>query len=223
MNSKRRYMRMLALGLAAVLVCSSLTGCLKRKKTAYQTYMINLLDVNYKGDFTGYVKDNNGDEETAAGVYEDSIGYLADQLITHYSLDNSDSNAARDAFVDAAKVIYKGSKYEVSRAYKGGNGYCVDVTVYPMNILNQAYDDIYEYTDEYNKKIASGEFNNTEKEEYERQFAEGVANILKSKAENMDYLSPVVVTVKIVDGDGYYSVDPADLKKVDATMLAVEN
>ena len=36
----------------------SLTGCGQKKATAYQSYVKNLLDVNYKGDYTNYIKEN---------------------------------------------------------------------------------------------------------------------------------------------------------------------
>lgn len=38
----------------------------------------------------------------------------------------------------------------------------------------------------------------------------------------MEYLSPVVVSVKIVDDGEFYSVDGTDLANVDASMLAIE-
>lgn len=218
----KHHSKLIILGLAATLVMTSLTGCLHRKKTTYQTYMQNVLDVNYKGSFDGYVKDNDGSEDDAATMYNDSIDYLAGQLINHYSLNNAESEDVNTIFDETAKVIYSKAKYEVSRAYKSGDDYCVDVTVYPMNILNQAFDDVFSYIDDYNKKISSGEFNNTAKEDYEKEFAQGIADILQSKSSDMDYLSPIVVTVKIVDDGDYYSVDPSGLAKVDATMLAIE-
>ena len=46
----KHHSKLVILGLAATLVMTSLTGCLHRKKTTYQTYMQNVLDVNYKGD-----------------------------------------------------------------------------------------------------------------------------------------------------------------------------
>ena len=91
-----------------------------------------------------------------------------------------------------------------------------------MDILNQAFDDVFAYIDDYNKKISAGDFNNTTKEDYEKEFAQGVSDILKSKSEDMNYLSPVVVSVQIVDDGSYYSVEPSDLAKVDASMLAIE-
>ena len=48
----KHHSKLVILGLAATLVMTSLTGCLHRKKTTYQTYMQNILDVNYKGSLT---------------------------------------------------------------------------------------------------------------------------------------------------------------------------
>lgn len=48
----KHHSKLVILGLAATLVMTSLTGCLHRKKTTYQTYMQNILDVNYKEALT---------------------------------------------------------------------------------------------------------------------------------------------------------------------------
>ena len=125
----KHHSKLVILGLAATLVMTSLTGCLHRKKTTYQTYMQNILDVNYKGSFDGYVKDNDGSEEDASAMYSDSIDYLAGQLINHYSLNNAETDEVDAIFDETAKVIYSKAKYEVSRAYKSGSDYYVDVTV----------------------------------------------------------------------------------------------
>ena len=117
----KHHSKLVILGLAATLVMTSLTGCLHRKKTTYQTYMQNVLDVNYKGSFDGYVKDNDGSEEDASAMYSDSIDYLAGQLINHYSLNNTETDEVDAIFDETAKVIYSKAKYEVSRAYKSGS------------------------------------------------------------------------------------------------------
>lgn len=169
----KHHSKLVILGLAATLVMTSLTGCLHRKKTTYQTYMQNVLDVNYKGSFDGYVKDNDGSEEDASAMYSDSIDYLAGQLINHYSLNNAETDEVDAIFDETAKVIYSKAKYEVSRAYKSGSDYYVDVTVYPMDILNQAFDDVFAYIDDYNKKISAGDFNNTTKEDYRERICPG--------------------------------------------------
>ena len=221
-NHLKRYSRLMLLGLTTAFTLTSLTGCLHRKKTTYQTYMQNILDVNYKGSFDGYVDDNDGSKDDAQAMYDDTIDYLSDQLINHYSLANADSDEVKSIFNETAKTIYSRAKYEVSQAYKNGDDYYVDVTVYPMDILNQAFDDVFAYIEESNKKIAAGDFNNTEKEDYEAQFAQGVADIIQDKSSSMEYRSPVVVSVKITDDGDYYCADPSGLSQVDASMLAIE-
>lgn len=218
----RNHFRLIILGLAVTLVMGLMTGCAHRKKTTYQTYMQNVLDVNYKGDFNGYVSDNDGSETEASAMYSETITYLANQLMNHYSLGNAASDDIRSTFEDVARVIYSKSKYEVSQAYKSGDDYVVDVTVYPMNILNQSFDEIFAYIDEYNTKVANGDYEDTSKEDYEKEFADGIAGILRDKASDMEYLSPVVVSVTIVDDGEYYSADTSGLSSVDASMLAIE-
>lgn len=218
----KRYSKLMIFGLTATLAMTSITGCMHRKKTTYQTYMQNILDVNYKGDFNGYVDDNEGSKDDAQTMYNDTIDYLSDQLINHYSLANADSDQVKEIFNETAKTIYSRSKYEVSQAYKNGDDYYVDVTVYPMDILNQAFDDVFAYIEDSNKKIAAGDFNNTVKEDYETQFAQGVADILQDKSSSMEYRSPVVVSVKITDDGDYYCADSSGLSQIDASMLAIE-
>ena len=91
-----------------------------------------------------------------------------------------------------------------------------------MDILNQSFDDVFAYIEEYNQKIAAGDFNNTTKEDYETQFAQGVADILNDKSSDIEYRNPVVVSVKITDDGDYYCADSAGLSQVDASMLAIE-
>ncbi len=200
----------------------SLTGCAHKKKTAYQTYVQNLLDVNYKGDFDNYIKNTGGKESDAVSMHEDCISYLANQLITHYSLDNAKSVDINDTYRELAAEIYSKTKYEVSEGYKKGSEYYVDVTVHPLNILNQAYDEIFKYIDAFNKSVTAGKYNNYTKEDYEATFAEGIADILNSKITSIEYTEPVTVSVKMVDDGEYYYIDTTDLAKLDASMLALE-
>lgn len=214
--------KLLLLGLVTTFALTSMTGCLQRKKTAYQSYMQNILDVNYKGSFDGYVDDSEGSKDDAQTMYDDTIDYLSGQLINHYSLANTDSDEVTSIFNETAKTIYSKAKYEVSQAYKNGDDYYVDVTVYPMDILNQAFNDVFAYIEDMNKKVSAGEFNNTTKEDYEAQFAKGISDILQAKATDMEYRSPVVVSVKITDDGDYYCAEASGLSQVDASMLAIE-
>ena len=61
-----------------ILTCLfAFTGCGQKKVTAYQSYVKNLLDVNYKGDYTTYVKQKKGNEPDALALDEDCLSKLA--------------------------------------------------------------------------------------------------------------------------------------------------
>ncbi|MCQ5120581.1 hypothetical protein NE701_15480, partial [Coprococcus eutactus] len=62
-NHLKRDSRLMLLGLTTTFTLASLPGCLHRKKTTYQTYMQNNLDVNNKASFDGYVDDNHGSKD----------------------------------------------------------------------------------------------------------------------------------------------------------------
>lgn len=219
MNKKMKFS---AFTLILVIIVSLLAGCAHKKKTAYQTYIQNLLDVNYKGDFDNYIKESGGKETDAVSMHGECIAYLANQLISHYSLDNAKSVTINDTYQKLAEEIYSHAKYEVSESYREGSDYYVDIKIYPINILNQAYNDVFNYIDTFNKNVSSGTYNNYTKEDYEEVFAQGIADILKSKAGNIEYAEPVTVSVKMIDDGEYYYIDKDDLAKLDAAMLSLE-
>lgn len=219
MNKKIKFT---ALALVLVILISSLAGCAHKKKTAYQTYIQNLLDVNYKGNFEDYIKESGGKETDAVSMHGECIAYLANQLITHYSLDNAKSITINNTYQKLAEEIYSHAKYEVSEGYKKGSDYYVDIKVYPLNILNQVYDEVFHYIDTFNKNVSAGTYNNYTKEDYEEVFAQGIADILQSKSANIEYAEPVTVSVKMIDDGEYYYIDKDDLARLDAAMLALE-
>jgi hypothetical protein len=200
-----------------------LSGCGQNKKTAYQQYIQNLLDVNYKGIFTSYVNDNGGNESDAINMYEDCTSHLSEQLIAHYNLNTNKSVDVNSTFTSVAKDIYGAAKYDVSEAYKENGAYYVDVTVYPMDILEQSYNDIMSYIETFNTDIANGVYNDYTEEEYGNTFALGIASILSEQAKNMSYKEPVVIKALLEDDGEYYSISKESLAEIDAAVIAVES
>ena len=108
-----------------ILICLfAFTGCGQKKVTAYQSYVKNLLDVNYKGDYTNYVKQNKGNETDALALYQDCLSNLANQLITHYNLNTNQSVEVNQTFTTVAAAIYNDARYEVSESYKENGTVC---------------------------------------------------------------------------------------------------
>lgn len=213
----------IALGLICLFTLCSLCSCGNNKKTTvYQSYVQNLMDVNYKGIYTGYVEDNGGNESDAAAMHQECIDHLAEQLIAHYSLNNAQSLKIKETFATIAESIYSQAKYSVSESYKENGEYYVDVTIYPLNILNQSYDGVLQYIEQFNADVNAGLYNNYTKEQYEETFALGIANILTDQTKSMAYQDPITLKIAIVDDGEYYSISAEDLINIDQYIIAIE-
>ena len=184
--------------------------------------MKNLLDVNYKGDYTNYIKENKGNETDALAMYQECLSNLANQLISHYNLNTNKSVEVTQTFTTLATTIYSNAKYEVSESYKENGDYYVDVTIYPIAVLDQSYDEIMSYIEDFNKDVNNGVYNDVKKEEYDKKFANGIASILTSHAENPEYKDAVVVKALINDDGEYYSIASDSLTEIDQAMVATE-
>lgn len=220
MKQRRNY---ITVGLLIFVCLLSLTGCGQKKKTAYQNYVKNLLDVNYKGDYANYVKENKGNETDALAMYQECLSNLSNQLITHYNLNTNQSVDVNETFADVAASIYQAAKYDVSESYKENGDYYVDVTIYPLDILNQSYDEILSYIEAFNKDVADGVYNDVTKEVYNEKFASGIASILSANAENPEYKDAVVIKALITDDGEYYSISADSLKEIDKAIIATES
>lgn len=56
------------------------------------------MDVNFKGNFNKYIKDDNGNESDALSMYEDCASNLGSQLLKHYSASNVSSVTVSERF-----------------------------------------------------------------------------------------------------------------------------
>jgi hypothetical protein len=206
------------------LIITTLSGCRShKKKVVYQQYVQDLMDVNYKGIYDGYEKNEGGSESDAVTMHEDCVSTLANQLISHYSLDNATTVNINNAFIEVARTIYSHADYSVSESYKKDGNYYVDVTIYPIDILNQAYDDIMSHIDSFNTAVAAGKYNSYTEEQYEETFGLGISNILLRTCENIEYQDAVVVTVQIIDDGDYYCISAEDLTAINNAIIALED
>jgi hypothetical protein len=150
------------------------------------------------------------------------VAQLSEQLISHYNLNSNKSIDVNNLFTDVARSIYSAANYEVSEGYKENGEYYVDVTIYPMDILNQSYDEIMSYIEQFNTDISNGVYNDYTEEEYGNTFASGIADILSENAKQMTYAEPMIVKALITDDGEYYSISSDSLTEIDNVMIALE-
>ncbi|MCM1494674.1 MAG: hypothetical protein NC089_02640 [Bacteroides sp.] len=211
-----------AAGFLAVLIILSLTGCslMGNSKKTYANYVQSLLDVNYKAEFTEYMKITNSTQEEAQVVYDDGLDYLADALMTAYGINDVEGSDIRSQFVELAKEIYSHASYEIGEVTKTDGVYQVTVNIQPIDILLITYEDVVAYIEDINQRVTNGEYNDYELDDYEIEYAQGIIDILKEAMPNIGNGETIPVTVTILDNDEYYYISDADFLALDKAILA---
>lgn len=200
----------------------SLTGCKDKAVSKYQNYVKSLIALNYLGATDDYIKSTGANKEDAQALYDSNVNLLARNILTYYNITISDSPELDDKFLNLAKTIYSKVNYNVSKARKDGSVYLVDVTIYPIDLFNQAAPEVTKYVEKFNKGVSKGDYNDYTMDEYENEFASGMLDILTDASLNMTYTDPVTVTVEIIaDGETYYISD-RDFLRIDAAMFSTD-
>ena len=199
--------------LVCIALLLSLTGC-GTNPSNYQAYVKSLITSNYLGVTDEYVRLTGANEEDAESTYLQNVTRLADNLSMYYNLDISADPELAPAMVDLAKQIYGKAKFDVGTPYKDNNINYVDVTIYPIDIINQTNSDVAAYVAGFNQALENGDYNDYTKEEYEYEFASGIIGILAGAVESIDYSTPETVKVRIITTEDSYYIGSEDFRNI---------
>lgn len=198
----------------------SFTGCEEKEIKRYQTYMKSLIAINYLGATEDYIEATGANQEDAEALYNSNIDLLTNNLLAYYQVQTDHAPEIRDGFSDLAKNIYSKVNYKVDKARKDGSVYLVDVTVYPIMLFQQTSTDVTAYVNAFNDRVAAGDFNDYTVEDYQKEFGQGLLDILNAACITMEYGDAQVITVEIIeDGDKFYISD-RDFLKIDNAMIS---
>jgi len=207
--------------LICVVLLLNLTGC-GADTSNYQAYVKSIITSNYLGVTDEYVKLTGANVEDAEATYLQNVTRLADNLSMYYSLDISTDPELAPAMVDLAKKIYGKAKFDVGKAYKDNNINYVDVTIYPIDIVNQTNSAVAEYVNGFNEAVARGDYNDYTKEEYEYEIASGIIGILAGAVESIEYSDPETVKVRIITTEDSYYIGSEDFKNIDQYIILTD-
>ena len=210
---------------AAFILCISfllsLTAC-GGAKGDYQGYVNSLITANYIGVSDGYVKITGANEEDVEALYLQNVARLASNLSDYYSLDIWNDTELSRAMTTLSRKIYGCVKFDVGKPYRDNNIDYVDVTIYPIDIINQTNDEVVAYINGFNEAVDRGDYDNYSKEEYEYEYASGIMGILADAVNNITYAEPEVVKVRIIVSDDTFYIGNEDFRNIDRCMILSE-
>ena len=179
-----------------------------------------MITANYLGTSDEYIKTTGANRADAEAIYLQNATRLANNLNKYYGLEISSDTELAPRMTEVAKQIYSKIRYEVSAPRMDNSIYYVDVTIYPINILNDTHDYVTEYVGMFNQKVMNGEYNNYSKEDYRHEFASGIIDILEEGTKKLTYKDPQTVTVRIIEGKDTYYISDDDFRAIDALVIA---
>ena len=203
-----------------VTFCTLLTGCTPKVEKRYQQYVKALISLNYLGVSEDYLAATGSSEADAQALYEKNIDYLTDNLLAYYQVRVDNAPEIREQYRELAKHIYSKINFSVSKAYKYGSVYLVDITIYPIDLFNQTAPEVSAYIEKFNEDVANGVYNDYDIAQYETAFSTGLLDILNKGCDQMTYADPIQLTAEIVEEGKTYYLTERDLLDIDACMFS---
>lgn len=204
--------------------CGQLAGILAGGFDA-SGYVQGILDSTYKGIYDKYMETTDATEEEAQAGYEGGLeveaNYLAQYLgFGDYFASEEMDPTLKQEMVDYYRDLYSNAKYEVGEAVKTDSGYNVEVSIEPINILNDAMDDLNAYLDDFSTRTENGEFDALSDADYYKTYGEGAMEILNGYLDSFTYADTTTIVVLVYEeSDGLYTISDNDFNNLDANMV----
>lgn len=228
--------KFLAAALGLLLACS-LAACgggggLTAEDAAL--YVKGLLDETYLGVFDeDYLALVDLTEEEAGETYRQGLEVSYQYLSKNFQFDDAYvTDETRQAAVDLMAEIYSRARYQVGEPVKTGDGFTLEVTVQPIDLIPRVVE---KYMEEYSDAFSQTYAGTTREEvdalpadeaeafwtKYENDWAMGVVELFRTHLGELDHLEPVSLIVRVEpDEDGYYTLSDTDFANLDYLILA---
>lgn len=217
---KHNVKKLLALALSAVLCLGVLSGC--GSSFSATDLVKGNLDLIYLNQYTDeYLKSVDLTKDEANQQYEDGIAVEVEYFCNYFSvvLDYCD-DTIEPQITDLYHQIYEHSKFEVGGESKNGDTYLVELTVYPIDIMQKVMDEDSEtITATWEEMNAAGGLDT--EEAYETAWAQLIIDTVSARVESIGYLEPQTISVQVTKGsDNLYTIDSNDFSRIDGLIIA---
>lgn len=218
-----------AVAIAAALVLAlSLAGCGTMMEDSVQALVQGNLDEIYLGKYNeDFLQLVDITEAEAEQNYLDGLEVEAQYFAALFSIDYMTEELTAE-IVDLYKEIYSHSRYEVGEATKvDDDTYGVPVTVYPIDVLQLAMDNLEaaatelqsQYTDEQIQAIINED--EAALQAYDADWAQMCIGLVREQLPNLGYLDAEEMVVQVTqdESDGLWVIADNDFQRIDNLMI----
>lgn len=227
-----RSRKALAFIAIALVLALSLSGCgvlslLGADPTeSVRTLVQGNLDEIYLGKYNSdFLELTDTTEEEAEQNYLDGLAVEAQVFAQLCSIDYLTDELEAEV-VDMYKEIYSHSKYELGEVQKiDDDTYGVQLTIYPIDIMQQLIDASGAAAEEFNAQYSEEEqaLINSDADAYaayDEAWAHMTIELCRSLIPNIGYMDPVTMLVQVVrDTDGLWVIDDNDFNEIDLNII----
>lgn len=214
---KKNWMRAAALVTAMTVL---LSGC-----TAFDAcaYMQAILDVSYKNETEDYMELTGATEEEAKEIFQNNPDATMHEFNTA-ELSEELEESYRTLFEKTVKQV----KYTVGEAADAeGGGYTIDISVEPILLFDNTYDEFQKKAEEYAAEISNRVMNGEEMpsdDEIQNHVYQTYYDVLTEELDaGLAYGEAKNITVHInKTEEGVYEIPEEDLRALDQAMISQE-
>jgi len=221
---------------ALLLLLFSLTACSGSGLTAQDAadYTKGLLDATYHGVFDeAYLEQVDLTETQARKSYEKGLEVSYSYLSKNFQFDETYlTEETRQEAIDLLADIYARARYQVQTPSKTEDGFIVEVTIQPIDIIplvvenymeayTASFADKYSYMTQETAEALPEENKEAFWSKYENDWAMGIIELFRTHLGELGHLEPVSILVQFEpDADGYYAMSDTDFANLDSLILA---
>lgn len=219
---KHTMKKVLALVLGAVLCLGVLAGCGSSFSAA--DLVQGNLDLIYLNKYTeDYLKSVDLTASQADEQYEAGIAVEVDYFSTYFELVlESCDESIEPQLIEMYHQIYDHSKYEVGGVSKNGDTYLVELTVYPIDIMQKVVEeDLDGFLTTWSERISAGEIDVNDEAALETAWAQSVIDLVSARISTIGYLDAETISVQVVKNEeGVYTIDDSDFSRIDSLIIS---
>lgn len=216
--------KVLALALGCVLGLGVLAGC--GSSFSADGLVKGNLDLIYLNQYTDdYLKSVDMTAEEADAEYEAGIAVEVEYFASYFDivLDACDETI-EPQLIEMYHRIYDASKYEVGGVSKNGDTFLVQLTVYPIDIMQKVQEEDAEgFISDWSARLESGEFD-PEDPDYETKletaWAQAIIDMMNARIGSIGYLEPQTVSIQVNKNENdLYTIDENDFSRIDSLII----